>query len=273
MKKILTATDFSVPADNAVNYAAELANEMKASLTILNSFHIPISTTEPTIPMITIDELEKNSLDVMKTLKLRIAAKFPKLDVNIRSTAGFAVDEISEYASTHKSDLIVVGITGAGKFSERLFGSTSTSLVKNTSCPVMIVPKECTFRKPTTIGFACDLKGDIHPSELELLKELTAHFNATLEVFNVLKPEEVGNFEKATHGVQLENILNDTPHNLHFPESEDIEAGIEHFIEEHKIDLLALVKRKHSFFENFLHESNTKKLAFHSHIPLLVIHE
>ena len=264
MKRILVATDFSVPADNAVNYAAELAKNMNVELTILNCFHIPISTAETPLPIITINELEKNSKMTIEEHKKNISKKFPKLSIHIHSCAGFAVEEIASYAKAHHVDLIVMGITGAGRLSERLFGSTSVSVVNNTQCPVLIIPQECQFKKPGKIGFASDFKEIIHPSGFHILKELIAHFESSLEVLNVLKPEGGPTIEKAIAGVTLENIFNDIPYSLHFPEDKDVIHGIEDFTKRHKIDIITMVSRRHNIFDKIIHESNTKRMAFHT---------
>lgn len=273
MKRILTTTDFSIPADNAVMYAAGLAQSLEASLTILNCFHIPLSTNELPAPLATIQEMENSSTEALETLKKKVLEKFPLVVIHIHTATGSTVDEISNYAQKHHMDLIVMGITGAGKFTERLIGSTSTSVVKNTKCPVLIIPKDSQFGKFTKVGLACDLKEILHPTSFTVLKELSQHFGSSLEILNVLKPEEKSTFKKAVVGIKLEHILRETPHSLYFPENKDVILGIEDFIGRHKIDIITMVSRRHNIIEKVFHESNTKRMAFHTHIPLLVIHE
>ncbi len=50
----------------------------------------------------------------------------------------------------------------------------------------------------------------------------------------------------------------------------DLQQGIEDFIKERKIDVMALTKHKRGFFERIFKPSITKKFLFQSHIPLLV---
>jgi hypothetical protein len=45
------------------------------------------------------------------------------------------------------------------------------------------------------------------------------------------------------------------------------------FTSDHNIDLIVTVPRKHSFLMGLYKTSHTKKLAYHSHIPVAAIHE
>ena len=42
---------------------------------------------------------------------------------------------------------------------------------------------------------------------------------------------------------------------------------------EKMIDLIITIPKKHGLFEGLFHTSATKKLAYHSHVPIMVIHE
>ena len=49
-------------------------------------------------------------------------------------------------------------------------------------------------------------------------------------------------------------------------------VAISTFSEGHNIDAIITVPRKHSFLESLFKSSHTKKLAYHSHVPILAIH-
>jgi len=38
------------------------------------------------------------------------------------------------------------------------------------------------------------------------------------------------------------------------------------------IDIICMAKSEKGFFENLISKSNTKEMAFHSRIPLMVVH-
>jgi len=42
---------------------------------------------------------------------------------------------------------------------------------------------------------------------------------------------------------------------------------------EKMVDLIITIPKKHGLFEGLFHSSATKKLAYHSNVPIMVIHE
>ncbi len=59
MKTILVPTDYSAAADNAIEYAAHLSQEMHASIVLLHVFHMPLIDPLVTSYVITYDDVEK----------------------------------------------------------------------------------------------------------------------------------------------------------------------------------------------------------------------
>jgi nucleotide-binding universal stress UspA family protein len=47
--------------------------------------------------------------------------------------------------------------------------------------------------------------------------------------------------------------------------------GINQFVDEQQVDLVITVPKEHNFFAQLFSSSHTKKLAFHSHVPILVL--
>ena len=47
--------------------------------------------------------------------------------------------EITKFAKEAKSDLIIIGVKGIGKLRELLVGSISEGVIKQATCPVLIV--------------------------------------------------------------------------------------------------------------------------------------
>lgn len=274
MNTILAPTDFSLEAENAVSYAAELAERMDTGLVLFNCFHLPIMTSsDAAMPVMTIDELKEISDQSLEKEKRKLLEKFPSLDVKSVSVPGFAVEEISHYAGKNKIDLIVMGITGAGKLTEKLIGSTSTSVVNQTQCPVLIIPRDARYQQLRNIMLACDLKEIVHPDCFNLLKKLVTRFHSGLTVLNIMKPGEELTPGKAANGIKLEHLLEEVQHTVHFAEGEDVVKELEGYIDRNNISMVTMVSRRHKFIDRLLHESNTKRMAFHTHIPLLAIHE
>nr|MDQ6889138.1 universal stress protein [Bacteroidota bacterium] len=52
----------------------------------------------------------------------------------------------------------------------------------------------------------------------------------------------------------------------------DFLEGINRFVEAKEIDAIITMPRKHSFLSQLFKTSHTKKLAYHSHVPIIAIH-
>jgi nucleotide-binding universal stress UspA family protein len=60
-------------------------------------------------------------------------------------------------------------------------------------------------------------------------------------------------------------------HDYIFIEEENALKGIEAGIDEFQADLLVMVPQKHGFWDTVMNRSTTRKIALHTHIPLLAL--
>ena len=72
---------------------------------------------------------------------------------------------------------------------------------------------------------------------------------------------------------KLNSMLAEYNPEYYFLRLYDFTDAISTFSEDHNIDTIITVPRKHSFLESVFKSSHTKRLAYHSHIPILAIHE
>jgi nucleotide-binding universal stress UspA family protein len=62
-------------------------------------------------------------------------------------------------------------------------------------------------------------------------------------------------------------------HSHHFLEAENVESALFDFAHLNASDLIVLSTRHYSIWQKIWHTSMTKKLALHSTIPVLILHE
>ncbi|MGQ0828006.1 MAG: universal stress protein [Bacteroidota bacterium] len=275
MKTILIPTDFSETAKNAADYAIEFAKHINALVVLLHVFHIPIATTEAPVIIPSYDDLEKDNLFNLKEFEQELRGKHGLIaPIECIVKPGFIIDEIRETIKEKNIDLVVMGITGVNKLAELLIGSNTIGVIKGVKCPTLIIPKNAKFKPIKTIAFACDFEEVKDESALKKMKTFVKELGARLLILNVVDPvEEKVTTEKAVSGVRLVNMFDDINHSLHFPEDDDPVHAINEFIELHNVDLLVMVPHKHNIFSRIFREGTTKKMAFHTHIPLLAIHD
>ena len=68
----------------------------------------------------------------------------------------------------------------------------------------------------------------------------------------------------------LDGLLKGYQPQYHFTENESFTAGINLFADNNQIDLVITMPKKHGFFDTLFKKSHTKRLAFHSHLPLVM---
>lgn len=268
MKRILVPTDFSDAANNAAEYAVHLAKEINAKVLLLHVFHVPIPPTESPIIVYTSDELQKDNEVALKKLANRLK-KNTTVEISCKAVMGMAAEEILE--EEKKSNLIVMGMKGAGKLSELILGSITTATLRKATIPTLVIPEKIKFKAPKKIVFACDYDSKTDYNTIEPLKELVQKFDSKLFVLNVKNKKNGASMEEAGAGLRLENKLSDTNHIYYFSENNDLVSGINDFVKEKKADMIVTIPHRHNILERLFHESNSKKIAFHTSIPLLTL--
>jgi nucleotide-binding universal stress UspA family protein len=274
MKTIILPTDFSTLSDNSINYGVELAKLMKAKVVLFHVYHVPVVTTETPIVMPSLEELGEDCLKALRKIENHIyLAHGTDIQVECVCRCGLEVDELEEYTQNNQVDLVVTPMEEAGEFSEKIIGSIPTSLMRKLKCAVLAIGKDARFRPIQKIALACDYKELKTKTDLAPLKEIIKQFQSHLFIVNVLREEKelVPTTEQAVAGVHLDHLLEDVNHSFHYEENSDIVDGINHFVDVHNVDMLVMIPRAHTVLENIFHEPTTKRMAFHTHVPLLSI--
>lgn len=275
MKTILAPTDFSTTSKNAVTYAAHIASIYNATLILFNVYQLPVVVAEAPMVLPPIDELEADCKHELNRLKKHL---LDNVDQNLRieyyCTSGFTSTEIIEMAKKSNADLIVTGIKGTGAISEAIIGSTTTTLINESKIPVLSVDNHAKYKKIEKILLACDYDEIKDKNILTPLKDLAKTTGASVHILNVeaeLVSEE--NITKYVEGLKLDHRLEDVVHYFHNIKNNDVNEGIQDFVKKYAIDLVVMIPRSHNLFERLFKESHTKQMAFHTHTPLLTIHE
>lgn len=273
MKTILVPTDYSQVADNALNYAIELAIFSNAKLVLLHAYQVPVPTGEVPIMLITPQELEKENLNRIKKLEAKIYAQTGgKVQTESLVRSGFIIEEITAVIKEKNADLVVMGITGE-KAGAMLIGSHTAALMRQTQTPVLVVPRDARFKEVSKIVLAYNYNETVNAKVINKIKAFAKLFNAKILVLDVEKPVAVPMYENTAAGESLERSLKGVDHAMFFSSAEDIADGINEFADDHRCDWVAMIPHKHNLLDRIMHKSNTKKMAFHTHIPLLSIHD
>ncbi len=152
--RILLATDFSQPADQALKTAIVISRLFGSKL-----FLVHAATRDPYVPM----EALHDSLDAAQKQMKELVASEPglrELDPKVILAYGGARSLIDQVSVDEKIDLIVVGSHSASGLERLALGSVAEATLHHAKCPVLIVGPKCSadpspFR---SIVFATDLQ-------------------------------------------------------------------------------------------------------------------
>jgi nucleotide-binding universal stress UspA family protein len=270
MKKILLPTDFSKASEKAIHYTLALFNDTACEFTVLNTYG---TNAQPEIALYVLDDLRINAESMME----KFLAEIKKFDNELYHTfktefmpvsPASAIDILNQ---THHYDLVVIGASGAGN--SLFFGSIATDVIRNVPANTLVVPVGVAINPVKNVVLAVDYEQVREFNVFENLKDLLTRKDAKLTFLTILKdnqtPESLNCLVKNKYYDFFENIKTED----YYIKNGDIEKGIKEFLSIHRVDLLAMVSRHHSFLDVIFNRSATRKFAYHPTIPLLSIYD
>lgn len=274
MKTLIVPTDFSPVALNAMNYAAEMAQSLKASLMLVHVYQVPVTFSEVPVVAVPVEELKKSSDARLESLKQSLMhTTNGKLKIYAESILGETVDELQQLCDIIRPFAVVMGTHGASGLERMVMGSTTLTAIRHLSYPVMAIPPGTSFRQIRKIGLACDFKDVIASTPIDFIKATVKELGAALHVLNVDYNREHFTGETPLESAYLESLLGEIKPHYHFLNKEDIVEGINEFAENNNLDLLMVIPKKHKLLDGLFHKSSSAGLVSHSHIPVMAIHE
>ena len=142
-RQIVVATDFSDPAEVAVDRAIEWARHFDAALHITHVFALPvpaIGVYDFAIPESGIREAREAALKRLEQAAEKAVKAGVRTHTHLVSTP--TETGISEVAREVGADLIVVGTHGHTGLKHVLLGSVAERVVRHAPCSVMVVRHE-----------------------------------------------------------------------------------------------------------------------------------
>ncbi|WP_026768137.1 universal stress protein [Asinibacterium sp. OR53] len=275
MNKILIPTDFSATATNAALYALGLAKQVGVkSVVLYNAYQSPVTIDPmmPTVQLFDIDELKKNSEEALDRFRSQLKEAAGTISLETFSAFNVLSEGLDSVCQETGADLIVMGISGAGGVEETLIGSNAVSVARHSTYPVIIVPAQASFVPIQEVLFACDYKKVVETTPVGSIKSLLSATGARLSVLNVYHNKEYDD-TFTYESLMLDTLLEGCRPHYFFVDNPDFTDAINAFVKEKHSQIVITIPKKHGWFEGLFHKSHTRMLAFHSIIPLMVIHE
>lgn len=274
INKILVPTDFSKPAENALEVAASIAKKHNAEIVVLHMMGLSDAVVT-----------KNESREVFEAMYyMRLAEKrFEELlnkeylkGVNVSDTVHnyTAFGEINDIAVEMKIDLIVMGSHGTTGLKEVFVGSNTEKVVRTSNIPVLVIKHPVEEFTPKHGIFACDfLSSAIGPykrakrmfellgMDMELLYiNLAGDFRSTREIEKRIL--------KFLTDAQEDNPLTLLNKVVQYNDY-SVEAGIFAYSQVTNADLIALPTQGRQGLAHFFSGSIGEDVVNHSDLPVM----
>jgi nucleotide-binding universal stress UspA family protein len=271
IRNILFATDFSENAKQALPIAAKIASLTESKLILFHAVQVDMYYA----PDFRQDQ-EKASNKAHR--------QFDKLLGDLKNDDQYKDIELSrvleteqpsagilDISSEYNIDLIVMGTKGAGGNREAIFGSTISSIIKNSDVPVLGVPPGGSLEDLAHIAFTTDY----HEGDWQALQQTIAFaklFDATIDIIHVAEEESLltdlkfrGFRDLVKEQSDYEKISFEIKHD------HDFFPAMADYFTERPHSLLVMVRYKKTIWEELVEKDHSKQMAFYTKVPLLVL--
>ncbi len=262
---ILSPTDFSVNAELATQFAIDLTRLSGGQLFCFHSYDLPYSDRSMSTSLM--DAMRKNAEENMTIFEAKLRNQNVKAHTDV--VIGNPIRMAKELVKRYNINMVVMGTKGASGLEEFLIGSNAASVIQNVDIPVYVIPPHSKLKPVKKIVLASDLVLKNKEQPLQRLKAFADLYGASIDIVHIKKDRDDS---EATQQF-LEECFGNTPYTFTEIHDENVENAILNECENRGADVLAAITKHYGFFEGLFHQSFTSKLAYHSTIPLLALHE
>lgn len=263
--KILVPTDFSENANNAMSFAKKMAHKNGSTITLLFAFYAVYDFAAQAEEVL--DTIEA---DAKKALKKAVKeGEDEGLVIDSKIVQGSVATAVTKTAYQEDYDLIVMGTQGASGIKKALMGSNTGHVIKESMVPVLAIPamSQLTDTK-TTVSIA-----------VQHIDEEIKNFNTLIYLTKALdcqyKAFHIGNKTDSTDSEKLRTAVTtnfpEKPIDFQLVEADNFNEGIQTYLEQNPTSILVMFYRNKSFFEYLFNKSHSVEMAYHTHVPLLIV--
>ena len=272
IKKILYPTDFSERSKLGYRYCLQLARQLNASIHVLHVHRLELGVpVTDAIAYRMIEERKKNTyfqLGSFAHLQKSGQHKLTEgLEIHAHVATGVAEEEIVEFSDKNKIDLIVMPTKGEQNLLETMFGSVTTYVASQTTCPILVLPQKALYRPIKEVAYATDFSKE-NMERGQVAVSVADFFGALLHLVHVYQ-----NIPAKTAAVAqlLERLPSTTPLKFHELQGDTVQEGVQTFLKNNKIDLLMAYSPPKNFFERLFRMSTTRHLLHQLTCPLMIM--
>jgi nucleotide-binding universal stress UspA family protein len=277
MKKILVPTDFSKPAQWALEVATGIAKKAKGEIVLLHIVEQPTPESFNVAGQVSVGEGWEDKLFTMKLIErnraqLEEATRFAVdagVPIACELKMGNPFHGIKTVITDHAVDLVVMGTSGRSKFQQMIVGSNTERVVRYSKCPVLTVHEKPSQNEFANIVYATSMSEN-EKAFADVVKNAQEMYQATVHLVRINTPM---NFQSDHLSLKIMKdfarkvrLVNYTL-NVFSDRSE--EEGILHFAGSINADLIAMATHGRTGFAHVLVGSIAEDVVSRAGKPVL----
>lgn len=261
MNTVIVPVDFSDTSLNAARYATQLLTGHYGVTMILHHVY-----DKPSHASEALSKLENLKEELSKSGVVKITA--------LAEEGGDFISELEKLARHQQADMIIMGITGRSTIGQTLIGSNTLKMVERKVCPVLIVPAETQYRDVRNVLLTSDFKHVNSSTPTVPIRKILKTFKPNLHIINVDSEHYVALTEEyQAERAKLKDMFSDFNPEFYFLGLYDVDEAINQFAKDKDVDIIIVIHKAHSLISRMFVKSHTKRLAYHSSVPVLALHE
>ena len=273
-KTICVPVDFSTNAFSAYHYASQLAHAIDAELILLNVINGSFSSNHA-LGYQPLKEIETAVLARLRYFAIEYPHEVGVMikNVPIRYEVRFGIPgfAITNFCKDNDVFLMVMGTRDKHGIFDKIIGTTSSTVIRIATCPVLTVHENTLYTNVNKIVFGYSDEEEGIEDAIEYLKEYNKTFNAGIEFVHVTK-EEDENLEPVVDEIVDEMLSNSAIYSFEVKKikGKDTSNSLIDYCINHKADMLVLQHRKIGLFEGLFKKSISISSAHQFHMPVLI---
>ena len=276
MKTILLPTDFSKNSLNAIDYAMKMFKDIECTFYVLNiqkassfvSDDLMMASPSVNLYQAIIDTAKKSLDNLISTFESKYKNPGHEL-IPIVDYDNF-IDAINQICEAKKVDFIIMGTKGASGLEKVVFGSNTVRVMQRGIVPVLAIPDNYKYKKINRIVFLSNYLTKYKRDDLSLLLDLIALYSSKVNILHISQGKALTKAQEKNIKL-LGEFFNESYTEFIDLKGHDVFKEVNGFIQSGNINLLAMVNKKHSFFERFFTTHTVEDFGYKSDIPFLVL--
>lgn len=264
MQRILLPTDNSDTAFNAARFAFDIFGTEECRYTLVHTF-LKTAYRNALLPVV---DTEREAANKLRRFERRCRQYAGKVSLAKRAEPFQLVDVLNDLANEGKGELIVMGTQGEGNYG--MVGRNATSVVMGAHVPVITVPSGWEPAPIKRIMLASD-GVPMTAASVEPLIAIARHTGAEVVVAHVRNNSVA--FDERGGRAALVKLFAGIRHSFVTVADADVTNTLNDLARDGRVQLVAVIHRKKSFWERLFNSSKAKRMALHTTTPLIVLRD